>query len=130
MPRSATPKGRVFHGRWADYKSSRGRYFSPAPFLLAPVILTAPAAASIPLQAWLGFLYLIVVSQFLGFVPWYRALTLGGIAKVSQVQLLQPFLTILASGLLLGEPGDMVTWIVALLVVVVVALSRSARVVR
>ena len=101
-----------------------------APFLLVPVVVSAPVSASIPLESWIGFLYLIVVSQFLGFIPWYRALTLGGIAKVSQVQLLQPFLTILASGLLLGEPGDLVTWIVALLVVIVVALSRSARVTR
>ena len=101
-----------------------------APFLLVPVILTAPPPTSVPVESWIGFLYLIVVSQFFGFIPWYRALALGGIAKVSQLQLLQPFLTILASGLLLGEPGDLVTWIVALLVAIVVALSRNARVTR
>jgi drug/metabolite transporter (DMT)-like permease len=47
-----------------------------------------------------GFLY---VSMFLGFFAWYQGLMLGGIARMGQLQLFQPFLTILASALLLGE---------------------------
>jgi drug/metabolite transporter (DMT)-like permease len=79
-------------------------------------------------ESWIGFIYVTVISQFLGFVPWYRGLALGGIAKVSQTQLLQPFLTILASVLLLGESGDALTWTVAGLVVAVVAIGKTATV--
>lgn len=99
-----------------------------APILIVPVVLFAPASINLPLQSWLGFAYVTVISQFLGFFPWYRGLALGGIAKVSQTQLLQPFLTIVASALLLGESGDMLTWIVAGLVVGVVAIGKTARV--
>ncbi len=97
-----------------------------APLLIIPVLSSAPASIHLPLESWAGFAYVTVISQFLGFVPWYRGLALGGIAKVSQTQLLQPFLTILASVILLGEPGDPVTWIVAGLVVAVVAIGKNA----
>jgi drug/metabolite transporter (DMT)-like permease len=99
-----------------------------APLLIAPVALFAPPSINLPLESWLGFSYVTVISQFLGFVPWYHGLALGGIAKVSQTQLLQPFLTILASALLLGESADVITWLVAGLVVAVVALGKTARV--
>ncbi|HSF47321.1 MAG TPA: DMT family transporter, partial [Burkholderiales bacterium] len=97
-----------------------------APLLIVPVLLSAPATIDLPVESWLGFIYVMVISQFLGFVPWYHGLALGGIAKVSQTQLLQPFLTILASAFLLGEPGEAITWIVAGLVLAVVAIGKTA----
>lgn len=99
-----------------------------APVLIVPVVLSAPVTGDVPLSSWLGFVYVMVVSQFLGFVPWYRGLALGGIAKVGQTQLLQPLLTIAASVFLLGESADRLTWIVAGLVLAVVALGKSAHV--
>lgn len=101
-----------------------------APVLLVPVLLAAPSTVHLPVGSWAGFAYVMVISQFLAFIPWYRGLALGGIARVGQTQLLQPFLTILAAALLLGEPGDIVTWMVAALVVAVVAVGRSAPVAR
>lgn len=95
-----------------------------APFLIGPVALHAPATLAAPASAWLAFAYVMVVSQFLGFLAWYRGLALGGIARVGQTQLLQPILTILASGVLLGEPGDAATWLVAGLVLALVAVGR------
>ena len=80
--------------------------------------------------SWLGFLYVMLISQFLAFIPWYRGLALGGIAHVGQTQLLQPFLTILASAWVLGEGGDGWTWLVAVLVVAIVALGRRTGVTR
>jgi len=97
-----------------------------APALIVPVLLAAPASIRLPAESWAGFCYVMVISQFLAFIPWYRGLALGGIAKVGQTQLLQPFLTILAAVLLLGEPADGMTWIVAALVVAVVAVGRAA----
>ena len=52
---------------------------------------------------WASFAYLGAVSMFLGFVAWYRGLAIGPMARVSQVQLVQPVLTMGWAALLLGE---------------------------
>lgn len=78
--------------------------------------------------AWIGFAYVALVSQFLGFFAWYHGLLLGGVARVSQVQLLQPFLTLLASALLLGETITPVTLAAAALVMTTVAMGRRSTV--
>lgn len=97
-----------------------------APFLVVPVLLTAPAnGAEVTLSAWLGFAYVCVVSQYVGFFPWYRALARGGIARISQLQLLQPFLTIAASAIALNERIDVVTILFAVLVASAVAIGRA-----
>lgn len=99
-----------------------------APVLIVPVVLFAPTSFNLPWESWLGFIYVTVISQFFAFFFWYHGLALGGIAKVSQIQLLQPFLTIVASILLLGESTDLATWLVAVVVVAVVAIGKTARV--
>lgn len=98
------------------------------PVLVIPTILSAPTTLNLPAESWIGFIYLTVISQYLGFFPWYHGLALGGISKVSQTQLLQPFITIIASVWLLGEHADMITWLVAVLVVVIVALGKHTQV--
>jgi drug/metabolite transporter (DMT)-like permease len=55
------------------------------------------------LSAWAGFAYASVFSMWLGFFAWYRGLALGGVVRVSQVQLLQPFLALLFAVPVLGE---------------------------
>lgn len=55
------------------------------------------------LPAWCGFIYIGTVSMFAGFMLWYRALALGGIARVGQLQFLQPFMTMAAASLFFGE---------------------------
>ncbi|WAH97872.1 DMT family transporter [Arthrobacter sp. MMS18-M83] len=60
-----------------------------------------PPSAS-PVQ-WAAFAYLGIASMFLGFFAWYRGLAIGPMAKVSQIQLVQPVLSICWAGLLLGE---------------------------
>ena len=44
-----------------------------------------------------------IFSMFLGFFAWYRGLALGRIARIGQLQLIQPFMTIFALVILLGE---------------------------
>lgn len=95
-----------------------------APFLLVPTWLAADGAASAPWHAWLAFLYVAVVSMYLGFFAWYRALAQGGIAAVGQVQLLQPFLTFAFAALLLGEKLEASMLVAAALVVAIIALGR------
>jgi len=92
--------------------------------------LTLPAAlwwwpaAPASVGAWGGFLYVSIFSMWLGFFAWYRGLTLGGVVRVSQVQLLQPFLALLFAVPVLGERLDAVTVVFALAVIGVVFIGR------
>jgi drug/metabolite transporter (DMT)-like permease len=98
-----------------------------APFVLVPTLVVADARLTgVSTAAWAGFAYVGVVSMFLGFFAWYRGLALGGIGAVGQVQLLQPFLTIFASAVLLGETIDPATFIAAALVIAAIAMGRRA----
>jgi drug/metabolite transporter (DMT)-like permease len=45
--------------------------------------------------------------MLIGVVFWYRGLVLGGVAGVSQLQLLQPFFGFVLATALLGEPISM-----------------------
>ncbi|WP_198971605.1 DMT family transporter [Xylophilus sp. ASV27] len=80
-----------------------------------------PVAAS----AWVGFTYVGLFSMWIGFFAWYRGLAMGGALRVSQTQLLQPFLAILASIPLLGEALDLVTLGFALAVVATVLIGKK-----
>jgi drug/metabolite transporter (DMT)-like permease len=74
------------------------------PVLLPIVLQHLPANfATVPVNAVLSFLYVSIFSMFLGFFAWYRGLALGGIARIGQLQLIQPFMTIFASVILVGE---------------------------
>ncbi|WP_310487250.1 DMT family transporter [Chamaesiphon sp. VAR_69_metabat_338] len=74
------------------------------PLLLPIVWQHAPANfLAVAPQPLLGFLYVSVFSMFLGFFAWYRGLALGGIARIGQLQLIQPFFTIFFSVVLVGE---------------------------
>ena len=70
----------------------------------------APADwASIRASSWWAFAYVAVFSMWIGFFAWYKGLALGGAVRVSQVQLVQPFLSLLFAIPLLGEKLDAVT---------------------
>jgi drug/metabolite transporter (DMT)-like permease len=77
--------------------------------------------------AWAGFAYLSVVSAYLGFFPWYAGMARGGVARVGQVQLIQPVLTLVWAVWLLGEPLHARTAAAAALVVASAGLSTLAR---
>jgi drug/metabolite transporter (DMT)-like permease len=82
------------------------------------------AWATIPTMAWWAFAYLALVSQLIGFFAWYAGLAMGGIAAVSQVQLLQIFLTVAASSALALDPVPPRTWVFAMLVIGVLVAVR------
>jgi drug/metabolite transporter (DMT)-like permease len=81
-------------------------------------------------DAWLGFAYVGVSSMFLGFFAWYAGLARGGVAKVGQVQLAQPLLTLAWSAALLGEHVGPATVFAALGVLACVVATQRARVLR
>ncbi|MFZ1813879.1 MAG: DMT family transporter [Rhizobiaceae bacterium] len=70
--------------------------------------------------------YLGLGSMFLGFFAWNTALAWGGIGRIGQVQLLQTFVTLAVSALLLGERIELLTLLAALAVTGLVALSRRS----
>jgi drug/metabolite transporter (DMT)-like permease len=76
---------------------------------------------------WLGFGYVTVISMFLGFFAWYAGLARGGVARVGQIQLAQPVLTLVWSALLLGEPVGAAAVGASLLVLVCVTFTQRTR---
>ncbi|MCB5177111.1 DMT family transporter [Microvirga lenta] len=101
----------------------------PATIPLA--LWTMPATpAAVPAWSWIGFAYVALMSQYLGFFAWNAGLALGGIAHVSQVQLLQTFITLIFAALLNREPIEPTAWLVATGVFVLVLMAQRAKVVR
>jgi drug/metabolite transporter (DMT)-like permease len=92
----------------------------PVTFLLMPHDL-----GTVPLQSWIGFGYVSLFSMFIGFLFWYRGLAEGGVARVSQIQLFQPFLGFLFAALTLGEPISPDLPLIALVVALCVAQARK-----
>jgi drug/metabolite transporter (DMT)-like permease len=98
------------------------------PVTLPFTLLLWPAdAAVVPVASWWAFVYVAVMSQYLAFFAWNAGLALGGVARVSQVQLLQVFVTLGIAAVLNREHVDLVTWAVAALVVVIVLIGARAR---
>ena len=98
--------------------------------LPATLILWPADAGAVPAAAWAGVAYGGIVSQFIAYAIWNAALAWGGVARIGQLQLLQPFVTFLIAAPLLGERIDAATVFFAVAVAVVVALGRRAAVAR
>ena len=92
--------------------------------LTLPAMLAHLAREPARAAAWGGFAYVTVFSMWLGFFAWYRGLALGGTLRVSQVQLVQPFLAMLFAVPVLGERLDATTVAFALAVVATVFVGR------
>ena len=94
--------------------------------ITAPIALWfAPAApAGIQPMSWVGFVYVALFSMWIGFFAWYRALALGAV-RVSQIQLIQPFLSLLFAVPLLGEKLDATTLFFALAVIATVFIGKK-----
>ncbi|MDB5881349.1 MAG: putative transporter, partial [Ramlibacter sp.] len=92
--------------------------------LTAPATLLTRPQAPVNAAAWWAFGYVAVFSMWLGFFAWYRGLALGGTVRVSQVQLLQPFLSMMFAVPLLGESLDVLTVGFALAVIGTVFIGK------
>ena len=104
------------------------------------VVLALPLSAPLSLHwrpidlgavspiAWACLAYLGAMSMYFGFFAWNAGLALGGVARVGQVQLLQPFLTLALAATLLGETIDAETGLCALLVAAIVLAGRRTRI--
>ena len=94
------------------------------PFTLPTMLATLPVQP-VRVSAWGGFAYVTLFSMWLGFFAWYRGLALGGTVRVSQVQLVQPFLALLFAVPVLGERLDATTLLFSLAVIATVFIGKK-----
>ena len=96
------------------------------PISIPAALLTMPAdIMQIAGKATARPAYVTLFSQWIGFFAWNAGLAMGGIARVSQVQLLQPFVTFALAAFFNGES---ITWqIVAFAAAVVATVAISTR---
>jgi drug/metabolite transporter (DMT)-like permease len=98
------------------------------PVSIPAAVLTMPTDVSqIPLKPWLGLLYVALFSQWIGFFAWNAGMAMGGIARVSQVQLLQPFVVFALAAVFNDEVITLQTVLFAAGVVATVAISTRTR---
>jgi drug/metabolite transporter (DMT)-like permease len=95
------------------------------PFLVAGIARSGLDAGR---DAWLGFAYVSLFSMFLAFFAWYHGLAKGGVARIGQLQLGQPVLTLVWAALLLGEEVTPATVLAALAVLACVGATQRTRV--
>jgi drug/metabolite transporter (DMT)-like permease len=93
--------------------------------LTLPVMLASWPTAPVRASAWGAFGYVTLFSMWIGFFAWYRALALGGTVRVSQVQLVQPFLSLLFAVPVLGERLDLATVLFSLAVIATVFAGKK-----
>jgi len=98
------------------------------PISLPAAVLTMPAdIGQIAPKPWLALLYVALFSQWIGFFAWNAGMAMGGIARVSQVQLLQPFITFALASVFNGETITLQILLFAAAVVATVAISTRTR---
>ena len=93
--------------------------------LTLPVTLASWPGQPVRISAWLGLGYVSLFSMWLGFFAWYRGLAMGGAVRVSQVQLVQPFLALLFAVPVLGETLEPATVAFSLAVIATVFLGKK-----
>jgi drug/metabolite transporter (DMT)-like permease len=98
------------------------------PVSIPAATLTMPAdITQIALKPWLALLYVALFSQWIGFFAWNAGMAMGGIARVSQIQLLQPFITFALASFFAGETITPQILLFASAVVATVAISTRTR---
>jgi len=99
---------------------------APVMIVLTVVSWVQQPPAATPIE-WAAFGYLAAVSMFLGFFAWYRGLAIGPIARVSQVQLVQPVLSLLWAAVLLREELTVALVLGGVVVILCAALAVRVR---
>jgi drug/metabolite transporter (DMT)-like permease len=103
--------------------------FLPLTFL-ATLVMWPDDIANIPFSPWAGLGYVSFVSQYTAFFVFNAALAMGGIARVGQIMLLQPFVIVGLALPVNKEPIDLETILFAAAVVATVLIGQRMRVVR
>jgi drug/metabolite transporter (DMT)-like permease len=97
---------------------------------LATYALWPDTLANVPAPAWAGLLYAGFVSQFFAFFVFNAAMAIGGVSRVGQLMLLQPFVIVALAAPVNGEPIRLTTLLYAAAVVATVLIGQRMRVTR
>jgi drug/metabolite transporter (DMT)-like permease len=98
--------------------------------VIATLALWPNDLAAIPLQAWAGLAYVGLVSQYFAFFVFNAAMAAGGVARIGQLMLLQPFVIVVLAALINGEPIRASTMAYAVAVVATVLIGQRMSVKR
>ena len=98
--------------------------------LLAAVTLWPQSFASVGTPALAGLAYVSLVSQFFAFFVFNAAMAVGGVARIGQLMLLQPFVIVALAAPVNGEPIRLSTFAYAAAVVAAVVVGQRMRVQR
>lgn len=121
--------GKLAHSGFSGWEVISWVLVVALPVTLPLTLWAMPAApGAVPAWSWIGFAYVTLMSQYLGFFAWNAGLAIGGIAHVSQVQLLQTFITLLIASVLNRETVGLPAWFVAGAVFLLVLAASRARV--
>jgi len=97
---------------------------------LATYALWPQSLAGIAAPAWAGLIYVGFVSQFFAFFVFNAAMAIGGVARVGQLMLLQPFVIVALAAPVNGEPIQVAMLAYATAAVVTVIVGQRMRVTR
>ena len=98
--------------------------------VIATLALWPNDLAAVPLQAWAGLAYVGLISQYFAFFVFNAAMAAGGVARIGQLMLLQPFVIVVLAMLINGEPIDASTMAYAVAVVATVLIGQRMSVKR
>lgn len=93
--------------------------------LVVHPITVMPSAA-----AWFGFLFVSLYSIFLGHYFWANALNTIGIARASQLQLIQPIVTMILAIIILHNTVSLFTWFTAIAILICVSWTQRINLTR
>jgi drug/metabolite transporter (DMT)-like permease len=92
--------------------------------LITTFALWPPGIERVPVSAWAGLAYVSFISQFFAFFVFNAAMAMGGVARIGQLMLLQPFVIVALSVPVNGEQFDLSTLLYAAAVVTVVLVGQ------
>lgn len=95
---------------------------------LVTVLLWPDDLAGVPWPAWAGLAYVSLVSQLTAFFVFNAAMAMGGVARIGQLMLLQPFVIVALAWPVNGEPVEFVTLAYATAVVATVMVGQRMRI--
>ena len=96
--------------------------------LIASYFFYETSYASISFQALISLIYVGFFSMFIGFFFWYKGIAIGGISRVGQVQLIQPFLTIIGAYFLTNEKITFLNILFAFMVLIIIIIGRKTKI--
>ncbi len=92
--------------------------------LLATLFYMPVSFQDVSTSAVAGLVYVSLFSMLIGFFFWYKGLAQGGIAAISQLQLLQPLMGLAIAALLLHEH---VSWSMLMVTAVTILCVAAAK---